>query len=93
MNKEAFLLLAEARMLLVPFRIQRFKLAFNLFRHAVRGGSRKRKTRSLQADVADHQMLAAVHFQRQRLGKTDAVEFAADLRPYQATEPVALAPR
>ncbi|MNS82800.1 hypothetical protein D3C72_1165560 [compost metagenome] len=41
MYKEAFLLFAEARVLLMPLRIQRVKLLFYLFRHVIRGISRQ----------------------------------------------------
>ncbi len=82
MNKEAFLLLAKAGVLLVPFGIQGVQLLFDLFRHAARSGARKRKTRALQADVADYQVLAAVYFHRERLRETDAVEFSADLTAF-----------
>lgn len=79
MDKEAFLLLAEARVLLMPFVIQRFELLFDLLRKTVRGRARQRRARSLKADVADHKVLAAVDFHRQRLCKADTVEFTADL--------------
>lgn len=38
--------------------------------------------RSLKADVADHKVLAAVDFHRQRLCKADTVEFTADLTAF-----------
>src|SRR5690606_26818837 len=79
MDKEAFLLLAEARVLLMPFVIQRVELLFDLLRNSIGGRARQRQARSLKADVADHKGLAAVDFHRQRLCKADTVEFTADL--------------
>lgn len=50
-----------------------------ILRHSVGGRARQSRARSLKADVADHKVLAAVDFHRQRLCKADTVEFTADL--------------